>query len=309
MICTPIFKSRVVSDRVPPPELGAPAQAARCRPWRGVLPPLVHQTVRPGAHALYRPAVSGAYFHRGADAFAGFGQPGHGGGPLPPGGADGAHGHPGIVPVARHYQTPPPAKGLLLPTAQGGYQPGQPNLGAGHALNCMARGFAYLTVLDVASRRMLALKLAIPLDACRAREVIERTYLRFGLHEIVYTDRPQSSVAVVDGVFDAFIEKPDALLSDVRSQHAQQSNRGASASVNFGIERNQLRRKRRPGCHRIDLAQKAISPRHRPLARVLQIRKATLSCIHPFNNHCTDSHRTMINSIHWPANKSVCPQE
>ena len=39
----------------------------------------------------------------------------------------------------------------------------------------MARGFVYLTaVVDVASRRVLAHKVAITLEACHAREVIER---------------------------------------------------------------------------------------------------------------------------------------
>jgi len=39
----------------------------------------------------------------------------------------------------------------------------------------MARGFVYLTaVVDVASRRVLAHKVAITLEACHAREVIEQ---------------------------------------------------------------------------------------------------------------------------------------
>ena len=43
----------------------------------------------------------------------------------------------------------------------------------------MARGFVYLTaVLDVASRRVLAHKVAITLEACHAREVIEQDFAR-----------------------------------------------------------------------------------------------------------------------------------
>ena len=43
----------------------------------------------------------------------------------------------------------------------------------------MARGFVSLTaVVDVASRRVLAHKVAITLEACHAREVIEQAFAR-----------------------------------------------------------------------------------------------------------------------------------
>lgn len=48
----------------------------------------------------------------------------------------------------------------------------------------MARGFVYLTaVVDVASRRVLAHKVAITLEACHACEVIEQAFARFGREE------------------------------------------------------------------------------------------------------------------------------
>lgn len=54
----------------------------------------------------------------------------------------------------------------------------------------MARGFVYLTaVVDVASRRVLAHKVAITLEACHACEVIEQAFARFGVPEIVNTDQ------------------------------------------------------------------------------------------------------------------------
>ncbi len=54
----------------------------------------------------------------------------------------------------------------------------------------MARGFVYLTaVVDVASRRVLAHKVAITLEACNACEVIEQAFARFGVPEIVNTDQ------------------------------------------------------------------------------------------------------------------------
>lgn len=54
----------------------------------------------------------------------------------------------------------------------------------------MAHGFVYLTaVIDVASRYVLAHKVAITMEACNAREVIEQAFARFGVPEIVNTDQ------------------------------------------------------------------------------------------------------------------------
>jgi putative transposase len=54
----------------------------------------------------------------------------------------------------------------------------------------MARGFVYLiAVVDVASRRVLAHKVAITLEAVHAREVIEHAFARYGAPEIVNTDQ------------------------------------------------------------------------------------------------------------------------
>jgi putative transposase len=54
----------------------------------------------------------------------------------------------------------------------------------------MARGFVYLTaVVDVASRRVLAHKVAVTLEACHAREVIDAAFARHGTPEIVNTDQ------------------------------------------------------------------------------------------------------------------------
>ncbi len=54
----------------------------------------------------------------------------------------------------------------------------------------MARGFVYLTaVVDVASRRVLAHKVAITLEACHAKEVMEQALARWGTPEIVNTDQ------------------------------------------------------------------------------------------------------------------------
>jgi putative transposase len=54
----------------------------------------------------------------------------------------------------------------------------------------MARGFVYLTaVVDVVSRKVLAHKLAITLEAVHAREVIEQAFARYGTPEIVNVDQ------------------------------------------------------------------------------------------------------------------------
>ena len=54
----------------------------------------------------------------------------------------------------------------------------------------MARGFVYLTaVVDVASRRVLAHRVAITLEAVHAKEVIEQALARYGVPEIVNTDQ------------------------------------------------------------------------------------------------------------------------
>ncbi|MEO6074535.1 MAG: IS3 family transposase [Burkholderiales bacterium] len=54
----------------------------------------------------------------------------------------------------------------------------------------MARGFVYLTaVVDVASRKVLAHKVAITLEAVHAKEVIEQAFARYGTPEIVNTDQ------------------------------------------------------------------------------------------------------------------------
>jgi putative transposase len=54
----------------------------------------------------------------------------------------------------------------------------------------MARGFVYLTaVVDVATRRVLAHRVAITLEAMHAKEVIEQALAKYGTPEIVNTDQ------------------------------------------------------------------------------------------------------------------------
>ena len=69
----------------------------------------------------------------------------------------------------------------------------------------MARGFVYLTaVVDVASRRVLAHKVAITMEACHAREVLEQAFARYGIPEIINTDQGSQFTAeeFTQAVFD-----------------------------------------------------------------------------------------------------------
>ena len=60
----------------------------------------------------------------------------------------------------------------------------------------MARGFVYLSaVVDVASRLVLAHKVAITLEACHAREIIEQAFARFGVPAIVNTNQGRQFAA------------------------------------------------------------------------------------------------------------------
>ncbi len=69
----------------------------------------------------------------------------------------------------------------------------------------MARGIVYLTaVVDVFSRRVLAHRTAITLEACHAVEALEEAYARFGKPEIINTDQGSQFTAqvFVDAVLD-----------------------------------------------------------------------------------------------------------
>ena len=81
----------------------------------------------------------------------------------------------------------------------------------------MARGFVYLTaVVDVASRRVLAHKVAITLEACHAREVIEQAFAHWGTPETVNTDQGSQFTATATAVTDAVLEQGCQLSMDGR---------------------------------------------------------------------------------------------
>ncbi|UIF87977.1 IS3 family transposase (plasmid) [Cupriavidus necator] len=73
----------------------------------------------------------------------------------------------------------------------------------------MARGFVYLTaVVDWASRRVLAYRVAITLESCHAVEAIEEAFAKYGAPEIVNTDQGSQFTATefTDAVLDRGIQ-------------------------------------------------------------------------------------------------------
>ena len=77
----------------------------------------------------------------------------------------------------------------------------------------MARGFVYLTaVVDLASRKVLAHKVAITLEASHAKEVIEQAFAKFGIPEIVNVD--QGSQFTAEEFTDAVLQRGCKLSMD-----------------------------------------------------------------------------------------------
>jgi putative transposase len=79
----------------------------------------------------------------------------------------------------------------------------------------MARGFVYLTaVVDWATRRVMAYRVAITMEACHAVEALEEAFARYGLPEIVNTD--QGSQFTATEFTDAVLGKHIKLSMDGR---------------------------------------------------------------------------------------------
>ena len=79
----------------------------------------------------------------------------------------------------------------------------------------MRHGFVYLiAVIDVASRRVLAHKLATTLEACHAVEIIEQAFVQYGTPEIVNTD--QGSQFTASEFADAVLKQGCQLSMDGR---------------------------------------------------------------------------------------------
>jgi hypothetical protein len=80
----------------------------------------------------------------------------------------------------------------------------------------MAPGFVYLTpVVDVHSRRILAHRVAITLEAVHAVDALQEAHSRFGTPDIVNTD--QCSDGVAQEFVDAVLDKGAKLYMDARA--------------------------------------------------------------------------------------------
>lgn len=140
-----------------------------------------------------------------------------------------------------------------------------------------------------------------------ATKLEQRRGIRCGFPRQIDAHESPDGLTVVDGVFDAFVEKTEALLGDVHAQHAFHADWRSATSFAFGIVRLHLRHQRRPRRYHVDLAQKPVAPRHLLLGRVLQSSKARLHRQVPINFQCVDSRRQCISSIRRFANKSARP--
>lgn len=79
----------------------------------------------------------------------------------------------------------------------------------------MAKGFVYLTaVVDWASRKVLAAKVAITLEACHAVDVLKEAFVHYGTPEIVNTD--QGSQFTADEFVEAVKERGCKMSMDGR---------------------------------------------------------------------------------------------
>ena len=62
----------------------------------------------------------------------------------------------------------------------------------------MAKGFVYLTaVIDWNSRKVLASKVAITLEACHAVDVLEEAFMLYGVPDIINTDQGSQFTATI----------------------------------------------------------------------------------------------------------------
>ena len=134
-------------------------------------------------------------------------------------------------------------------------------------------------------RQALAGKVAFDFieDAARQRilfqqtaELEQRRRVRRRFVREVDTDKGAHRLDVVDRVLDPFVRQPKALLSDVHAQHALQANRRATATIAFGIVRQQRCHQGRPRRRRVDLGQETLAPRQLFLAGELDVGKARL---------------------------------
>lgn len=100
-------------------------------------------------------------------------------------------------------------------------------------------------------------------------------------------DKAADGLAVVDGIFDAFVRQAEALLGDVHPEHPFKTDRRTAAPITLRVVRQQRRHQRRPWRGRFDLGKKTVAPRQLLFTGVLGVGKARLHgvCRGKFDSH------------------------
>ena len=110
----------------------------------------------------------------------------------------------------------------------------------------------------------------------QAAELEERGGVRGGLAGKVDPDKAADGLAVVEGVFDAFVGEAETLLPDVHAQHPGKTDGRASRSAVAGLEGGYGVLQRSPWNNGFDVGEETITPRQLFLRRVFQFGKARL---------------------------------
>ena len=99
----------------------------------------------------------------------------------------------------------------------------------------------------------------------------------------VNAHKSPKGLTVMDGVFGVYDGQ-----TEIHAQHVPLANRWAASAFALRVKRLKLRNQCQSRCRRVDFAKQAISSRHLRLGRVLQVGKAALHRLHPFNFQCSN---------------------
>jgi hypothetical protein len=81
-----------------------------------------------------------------------------------------------------------------------------------------------------------------------------------GIPGEVNADETADGLAVLDGVFDAFVGEAEALLRHIHPQHPGKSNRRTTWTTATWVERGDGMFQCSPGCDGVEFSEEAITP-------------------------------------------------
>lgn len=116
--------------------------------------------------------------------------------------------------------------------------------------------------------------------------------VRCGFSRQVNANKSPDGLAVIDGVFNAFVRESKALLGDVHAQHPLYANRRSAPACSFRVERLDLRDQGGPWRHFADFVKKPVAPSDLLLCRVFQFGKACLRLHVTTHVQCADVRRS-----------------